>query len=101
MAKYTPIKYKEQSGCDILIDGAEDSFKKLGNYFDDAFDDSKTKMNVVGSIFCFGASLTKLAFNATAKRDLLNAIEEEVRETQKQLKEDLLNEKIKQIRLKA
>lgn len=117
MAKLVPIKYKKQSDCDILIDGAEDSLKKLENCFDDAFDDRKTKMNVVGSIFGFGASLTKLAFNATgcaiknapkavvavaaAKRELVDAIEEEVRETQKKIKKDALDAKIQQLRLKA
>ena len=65
MAKYTPIKYKKKSDCDILIDGAEDSLQKLENCFESAFDDNKTKMNVVGSVFGFGASLTKLALNAT------------------------------------
>lgn len=116
MARYKSI-FEEKSDCDILIDGAEDSLKKLGNCFEDAFDDRKTKMNVAGSVFGFGASLTKLAFNATgcaiknapkavvavaaAKRELVNVIEEGVRETQKQAKEDALNEKIHQLRLKA
>ena len=37
---------------------------------------------------------------AAVKREIVNTIEEEVRETQKQYKEDALNEKIKQLRLK-
>jgi len=117
MAKHIPTTYEEQSDCSILLDGAEDSFKKLGECFDDVFDDKKTKVDVVGSLFGFGASLTKLAFNATgcaiknvpkavvavadAKRDLVNAIEDEIRESQKQIKQDALDAKIEQLRLKA
>jgi len=116
MAKHIPIKYKKKSDCDILIDGAEDSLKKLENCFESAFDKKKTKMHVTGNVLRFGLSLTKLALNATGcaiknapkavvavaavKREIVNTIEEEVRETQKQYKEDALNEKIKQLRLK-
>lgn len=116
MRKNRPIKYEKSNNCEILIEGAEDSLKRLGNCFESAFDEKQTKMNVVGNIFGLGASLTKLALNTTGcaiknapkavvavasvKREIVNAIEEEVRETQKQHKEDALEEKIKQLKLK-
>ncbi|MEA1892183.1 MAG: hypothetical protein U9N33_05660 [Campylobacterota bacterium] len=117
MEKYTPTTYKEQSDCDILIDGAEDSLKKLENCFDDAFDDKKTKMNVVGSIFGLGVSLTKLAFNATGcaiknapkavvavaavKREIVQEIENEYNEHKKEQQKEALDEKIRQLGLKV
>ena len=100
-----------------LLNGAEDSINKLGNCFDTLVDERKTKMNVVGSIFGFGASLTKLAFTATGcavknipravvavaavKRDIVSSIEKEMRESEKQRKVDALEEKIKQLSIKV
>ena len=109
--------YKEKNDCDVLMNNAESVFSDLGNCFDTAFDEKKTKMNVIGSIFSLGKSLTKLTVNAgccvvknipkavvvvaAAKRELVTAIEEEIHEHQKQVKEDALNEKIKHLRLKV
>lgn len=115
LVKYNEIT--EKSDCDILFKNAEDTLSNLGNCFEYSFDDKKTKLDVVGSIFGFVGSLTKLTFNATGcaiknapkavvavastKRELVTAIEEEIQTHQKQLKEDALNEKIKQLRLKV
>ncbi len=103
--------------CDKLFNGAEDSVRKLGSCFDTLADERKTKMHVVGSIFGFGASLTKLAFTATGcaiknapkavvavaavKRDIINSIEEEIRESDKRQREDALEERIRQLSLKV
>lgn len=100
-----------KNDCDVLLDGAKDVFGNLENCFDSAFDDKKTKINVIGSIFGLGKSLTKLTFNAgccivkntpkavvavaSAKRELINAVEEEMREYDKQKKEEALDMKIK------
>ena len=109
--------YRKKSDCDVLIDNAESMFDDLGNCFDTVFDDKKTKMNVVGSMFGLTKSIGKLALNATGcaiknapkavvavaavKRELVTAIEEEIHEQNKQAQKDALEEKIKQLGLKA
>ena len=116
MKNLTVIEDTYPDDCYVLIDKAELAINDLGHCIDTVLDTKKTKLNVVGSIFRFTSSLTKLTFSATscaiknipkvvvavaaAKRELVNVIEEEVRETQKQYKEDALDEKIKQLRLK-
>ncbi len=84
----------KKSDCDDLLNNAENVFDDLGNCLESTFDEKKTKMNVLGSIFSLGKSLTKLAVNAgvcavkntpkvvvvvaSAKREIVTAIEEEV-----------------------
>ena len=108
---------KERNDCDIILDATENVFSDLGNCFNTAFDENKTKMNVLGSMFSLGKSLTKLTANAgycvvknapkaviavaSVKREIVTAIEDGIQDHQKQLKEDALNEKIKQLRLKV
>lgn len=115
LVKYDDIT--EKSDCDIIFNNAEDTLNSLGNCFEYSFDDKKSKLDVVGSIFGFVGSLTKLTYNVTGcaiknapkavvavasvKREIVTAIEEEIHTHQKQLKEDALNEKIKQLRLKV
>lgn len=105
-----------RNDCDFMIDEFEKTVDNLGDCFETAFDEKKTKINVVGSIFKFGFSLTKLTFNAagcaikntpkavvavaSVKRELITAIEDEIRENEKQQKEEALDEKIKQLKLK-
>ncbi len=107
---------KRKTDCEVLSDGVGDVFSTLGDCFDTAFDEKKTKTNVVGSIFGFGKALTKLSFNAgvcaikntpkavatvaAAKRDVVEFIEDEVNTYQKQAKIDALDEKIKNLKLK-
>lgn len=107
----------KKSDCDILLNNTEDVFKDLGSCFESAFDEKKSKMSVVGSIFNLGKSLTRLTFNtgvcavkntpkvvvavAAAKRELVNSIEEEIHEQQQQAKRDALDAKIKQLQLKS
>lgn len=107
---------KDASDCELLMDNVENTLQDLGNCFEDAFDGKKTKMNVLGGIFKFTKSLTKLTLNTTGcvikntpkavvavaavKKDLVTAIEEGMHEHQKQMKENALNEKIAQLKLK-
>ena len=104
------------SDCDFLVDEVEHTFAHLGNCFDTMVDEKKTKMNVVGSIFSFGFSLTKLTLNVTGcaiknapkvvvavadiKREIIETGTQEWNQYQKELKEDALNEKIKQLKYK-
>jgi len=107
------IVITKKSDCDVLLNNTENVFKDLGNCFETAFDEKKTKLNVVGSIFGLLGSLTKFTFNVTgcaiknapraivavaaAKREVVGIIEEEYMDYKKQQKEDELNEKIKQL----
>lgn len=105
-----------KNDCDILLQSAEESLHKLENCFDTAFDEKKSKKQVVGSLFGFGYSLTKLLFKTTTcavkntpkavvaiaavKRDIVNAIDEEIRESKREELQDAMDEKIKQLTLK-
>ena len=59
------VEQEQISDCDFLIGKLENTLDNLVNCFDALEDEKKTKMNVVGSIFSFGVSLTKLTLNAT------------------------------------
>ena len=108
---------KQKNDCDVIMDGIENTFGNLGECFDSLLDEKQTKMSVVKNLFNFGGSLTKLAFDTTscvvkntpkavvavasAKREVVTVIEEEWNDYQKQQKEDALDEKIKQLKLKS
>ena len=107
----------EPTDCDVVIDRFEHTLLNLENCFETVVDDKKTKMNVVGSIFGFGFSLTKLTFTvagcvvkntpkavvavAALKKDIIESGTQEWNKYQIELKEEALNEKIKQLQLKA
>ena len=109
--------YKRESDCNILLGNTENMFNDLGNCFETAFDEKKTKMNVIGSIFSLGKSITKLTFNvgvcavknapkaivavAAVKREVISAVEEGIQEHNKKQQEDALDEKIKQLSFKS
>ena len=109
--------YKRKSDCDILLGNTENMFNDLGNCVETVFDEKKSKMNVIGSIFALGKSLTKLTFNvgvcavknapkavvavAAVKREVISAVEEEIQEHNKKQQEDALDEKIKQLSFKS
>ena len=111
------IDQEPESDCDFLIGKAENTLHSLENCFETMIDEKKTKMNVVGSIFSFGFSLMKLTFNVTGcaiknapkvvvavaavKREIVADLESEYNQYRKELKEEALNEKIKQLQLKA
>ena len=115
-AKVNFLKNRFAKYGDDEITGYQ-SFKYYVNELQKAFDDKKTKMNVVGSIFGLTKSIGKLALNATgcaiknapkavvavaaAKRELVTAIEDEIHEQNKQAQKDALDEKIKQLGLKV
>jgi putative N-acetylmannosamine-6-phosphate epimerase len=107
----------QKSDCDILLDNAENMFGSLGICIDTVTDDKKTKMNVLGSIFGLGKSITKLTFNAgycaikntpkavvavaAVKREIITAATAEYNRYQKQIKKDTLDAKIQQLKLKV
>jgi len=104
------------SNCNKIINDIEDIFNDLGYCVENTFNPNQPKTNVVKGLFRFGGSLTKLAFDTTScaikntpkaivtvaalKKELLDTIEEEIDEYQKQQKIDALNHKIKQLKHK-
>ena len=117
MKNLTVIEDNQPSDCDVLIGKAEHTINDLENCIDTVFDNKKTKLNVIGSIFRFTFSLTKLTFSATTcaikntpkavvavaavKREIVADLESEYNKFQKELKEDALDEKIRQLQLKV
>lgn len=111
------VEQDKPSDCDFLIGKFEHTLHDLENCFETMIDDKKTKMNVVGSIFSFGFSLTKLTFNvagcaiknapkavvavAAVKREIIDIGTQEWNQYQKEQQEEALNEKIKQLTLKT
>ena len=109
--------YSKKNDCDVLLNNSKDLFHSLNYSFETVLDKKKSKMNVLGSIFSLGKNLTKLTFNtgvciakntpkaivvvASVKRDIVTVFQEEIYEQQKQAKEEALNEKIKQLILRA
>lgn len=107
----------KRSDCDTLLENAEGVVNSLGHCIDSVLDEKKTKMNVVGTVFGVGTSLTKLAFNLTGcaiknppkaivavaavKRELISSATQEYSEYQKQQKKEALEAKILQLKLKA
>ena len=105
---------KSVSDCDILSNDVENVFGSIGKCFDNALDDRKSKMQVLGSVFGILGATTKFLFHGTtcvvkntpkaiatvanAKRELTDTIANEYQVYQKELKEDALNEKIKQLK---
>ena len=104
---------KNQSDCDLLLSGVEQVFGDIGKCFDTAFDERKTKMQVVGSLFGASKSLLKFGWNAgscavkhtpkaivtvaNAKRELTDTLASEYQKFQKEQREEALEEKIKRI----
>jgi len=104
---------ERRSDCEVLTQGIENVFNGIGDCFDTAFDEKKSKMNVVGSVFGLGKSMLGLTYNAgkcaikntpkaivavaDAKREVVASIEESFQEQQKQKQVDALNEKIKNL----
>lgn len=105
---------KSESDCDILLKDVENVFGSIGKCFDSALDDRKSKMQVAGSVFGILGATTKFLFHGTtcvvkntpkaiatvanAKRELTDTIANEYQQYQKEIKEDALNEKIKQLK---
>jgi hypothetical protein len=116
MKELITIEKNETTDCDVVINRFEHTLLNLENCFETVVDDKKTKMNVVGSIFGFGFSLTKLTFSvagcvlkntpkavvavAAVKRDIIDSVTQEWNQFKKEQQEEALNEKIKQLTLK-
>jgi hypothetical protein len=113
MKNLTVVEQNQPNDCDVLIDKFEHTLLDLENCFDTVVDDKKTKMNVVGSIFRFGKSLTKLTFNvagcaikntpkavvavAAVKKEIIDAGEEIFHEGNKELNKLVLDLKIQEL----
>lgn len=115
MKDLTLVEQVQVSDCDILIGKAENTIYSLENCFNTIIDEKKTKLNVVGSIFSFAFSLSKLTFNvagcaikntpkaivavAAVKREILTDIENEWSDYQKELQKEALEIKIERLAL--
>ena len=109
-------RMKKKSDCDVIKGDVENVFGSIGNCFDAALDEKKSKLQVFGSFYGIGASLLKLGFDGTVctvkhtpkalatvanvKRELTDNITDEYQKFQKEIKEDALNEKIKKLKNK-
>ena len=117
MKNLTVLEENKPNDCDVLMGKLDHTLDDLVNCFETAFDEKKTKMNVVGSIFGFGASLTKLTLNvagcaikntpkavvavAAVKREIVADLENEWNQHKKEQQEEALNEKIRNLQLKV
>ena len=108
------MRRKKQNDCNLLLNDVENVFGSLGNSIDAAFDERQTKMDVAKSVFGIGKNLLKFGFNGTKcvvkhtpkaiataadmKRKVIDGTTEEYGKFQKEMREDALNEKIKQLK---
>ena len=108
------LKKTKKRDCEIIVDNIGDVFSNVGECFETVFDEKKKTSGIVGNIFGLGASLTKLGWNvgscvvkntpkavvavASAKRELVEVIEDGYKEHQKQVMKDALDQKIKRLK---
>ena len=108
------MKKRRQSDCDVIKNDFENLFGSIGNCFDTVFDEKKSKMQVVGSLFGIGKSIAKTGWDtgscavkhtpkaivtaAKYKREFVNSVTEEISKVQKQMKEDELDDQIKRLK---
>ena len=113
MKHIVPVK---KNDGEILFDKLDNSVTSLGDCLGTIIDENTTKKQVAGSVFKLGFSLTKLTFGilgfaikntpkavvavSSAKKDLVEGIEKELNQFQKEIQEDKLREKIKQLKVK-
>lgn len=106
--------FKKKSDCDVIRDDFGSLFGSIGNCFDTALDNKKSKMQVVGSIFkvfiptgkllvdgatCVVKNAPKtVATIANAKRELTDTAEEEYHKFQREKQEKALEEKIEKLK---
>ena len=110
------IPAQNKSDCEVIMEDVENVFGNIGNCLGAAFDDEKSKMDVTKSVFGIGKSLLKFGWHTTscvvkhtpkaiatvanAKREFTDTITDAYQKYQKQIKEEELNEKIKQLKSK-
>jgi len=115
-AKYFKT-FKKKSDCDVIRDDFGSLFGSIGNCFDTALDNKKSKMQVVGSIFRVFIPTSKLLVDGTtciikntpkavatianAKRELTDTATEEYHKFQREKKEKALEEKISKLKYKS
>ena len=110
-------KKSKGSDCDVILNDFEGVFGSIGNCFDAIVDERKSKMQVAGSLFGILGSTTKLLWHGTGcavkhtpkavatvvsvKRELTETISEEYYKYQREQKEQEIEEKIKQLKIKS
>ena len=103
-----------RSDCEIIKDDFGDLIGSIGECLETAADKNTTKLDVAGSIFGMGKNLLKLGFDGTvcavkntpkaiatvadAKRKLIDAGTEEYYKVKKEREEQMLEEKIRQLK---
>jgi len=108
---------KKNSDCDMLLNDVENVFGSIGKCFDDALDDRKSKIQVIGSMFGILGATTKFLFHggtcvvkhtpkaivsvSSAKRELTDTMTKEYHKYQKEQKEKALEDKIAQLKRKS
>lgn len=116
MKNLKAVEKTEPNDLEVLEKSFDNVLISFNDCFEVAEDDRKTKMNIIGSIFSFGFSLTKLTLTvagcaikhtpkaivtvAAVKREIVTEIESGWNEYKKEQQEEALNEKIKQLTLK-
>lgn len=109
--------FKKKSDCDVIRDDVSSFFGSIGNCFDTALDDKKSKMQVVGSILGVFIPTGKLFIDgatcivkntpkavttiANAKRELTDTAAEEYHKFQREKQEKALEEKISKLKHKS
>ncbi len=107
---------RKKSDCDLILDDVENVFESIGGCFESAFDEKKSKMQVIGGIFGIGKSVLKLGWNgatcavkhtpqavvtvAKYKREFIDTVTEEYQNYQKEQKEDALDAKMAKLKMK-
>ena len=103
-----PYGSEKPSDCDVIEADFIGVFEGVGNCFDTLFDEQKKKTGLIRDLFGLGASVTKLGWHLTGcavkhapkaavavaqvKREIVDAIGEEVHQYQKEKKEEELRE---------
>lgn len=106
---------RKKSDCEIIKGDFDNLFGSIGNCLETSLDDKKSKMQVVGSIFGIFGSTTKLLWHSTGcavkktpkaiatvanvKRELTEIITDDYQQYKKELKEEELNTKIKELKI--
>lgn len=104
---------KKKETCEVILDDLTDAFGSLGRGIDAIVDEQQSKSSVAKGIFGFGTGVAKAALRATgcaikhapkaavavssAKRQLVETIEDEYTAYQKRQQEERLREKIEGI----
>lgn len=105
---------RKKNDCDLILDDVENVLGSIGDCFESAFDEKKSKMQVVGGILGIGKNVLKLGWNGTScavkhapkavvtvakyKREFVDTMTEEYQNYQKEQKEDALDAKMAKLK---